>query len=181
MNWDQLKLTRKYLNEEIKDNQNGKNMRDIKIKLGERIVCTQRPSATIESEPLTLKDDSLNPKALKAFKEIFYMFSRDDKMDKENAAGFIRCCLNDKCQAEDTRVKELFDKHDTDDDGILTLDDFIKFYYESSVKKPAVVWANLKALNYREDLTKYSDDTINEVEEEDLARTMIIEHGELFD
>ena len=180
VSWDQLRLTRKYLNEEIKDNQNGKNLRDIKIKLGERIIITQKPSPTIEAEAQTFKDDNLNPKALKAFKEVFEMFSTSGIMAKEDAANFIRCCLNDKCHAEDQRVKDLFEKYDTDKDDILKEEDFIKFYYDSSMRKPAVVWANLKALNYREDLTKYTDDSGIEIEEEDLARNIIVKSKSQF-
>ena len=49
------------------------------------------------------------------------------------------------------------------------------------MRKPAVVWANLKALNYREDLTKYTDDNQIDIEEEDLARNIIVKSKSLFE
>lgn len=178
--WSGLKITRKMMNVDIKDNQNGRNLRDIKFKFNERLVVSAKPTPTVESEPLTSMEDILNPKALKCFKEIFEMFSVQSLMYKENCAAFTRYCLNDKCEADDQRVTDLFNKYDLDHDEILQEDDFIRFYTDSAIRKPVVVWQNLKAFGYREDLTKYSEDAEIELQMEDLARNCVTQHETLF-
>jgi hypothetical protein len=46
----------------------------------------------------------------------------------------------------------LYDEWDKDGDGYLTLADFNNFYEKSALTKPGVVWANLQAYHYRNDL-----------------------------
>ena len=56
------------------------------------------------------------------------MFSRDDKMDPELCAAFVRTCTGDNCSATDNRIKSVFETYDTDKDGILVEENFTEFY-----------------------------------------------------
>lgn len=78
-------------------------------------------------------------------------------MDAENMASFIHCCINDNCKATDGRVTSTISTWDTDNDGRLTLSDFLTFYKNACENKKAIVWKNLHAHNYRNDLKLLSE------------------------
>jgi ubiquitin carboxyl-terminal hydrolase 34 len=159
--WDQVKLTRNLSNKEIKDSENGRTLGDIRIRNGETLVASKRPTPPIPQASFVLEDDSVNPLARKIFVDWFTFFSKDGKMNPKNCADFIHSCTGDYCKADDRRVKEVFATYDKDHDGFLSLDDFLEFYISAARSRPSVVWNNLAAHHYRNDLKKAS-----EVEEE---------------
>lgn len=57
----------------------------------------------------------------------------------------------------------MFAEYDTDKDKVLTLDDFLRFYFDSIVdpEKAETVDKNLSNLGYRRDLRLYDDDLDN--------------------
>jgi hypothetical protein len=74
--------------------------------------------------------------------------------------NFIRKSEESECISNDRRVKDVFE-FDSDDDGILTLEDFINFYkkgllnsYESDFTKKIKGFYNLR---YRKNLCYYNE------------------------
>ena len=47
--------------------------------------------------------------------------------------------------------------NDDDKDGFLTLENFVNFYHIAAKTRPNVVWNNLSAHHYRNDLKKWVD------------------------
>ena len=177
--WDQVKLVRSG-NKEIKDNENGKTLGDIRIRNGETLTASRRPTPPIPQANLLMPDGSLAPAARKVFTEWFEMFSENGKMTPEGCANFIHSCTNDNCKADDKRVKEVFSTYDSDHDGIMTLENFIEFYYSACKARPHVVWANLASHHYRNDLKKPSEVEEEKVEVKTLPRYFIATNRECF-
>ncbi len=61
-------------------------------------------------------------------------------MSPKGCADFIHSCTNDSCKAEDLRVKQVFDRWDSDKDGFLTLENFLDFYQLACNDRPQIVW-----------------------------------------
>ena len=178
--WDQVKLLRYMSQKEIKDNENGKTIGDLRIKNGENLTATRRPTPPIPQASLLLSDGSLNPAARKIFVEWFEIFAENGKMSPDGCANFINSCTNDGCKGEDKRVKEVFTIHDADKDGFLTLEDFIGFYYTACKDRPHVVWNNLASHHYRNDLKKPSDVEEEKIDIKNLPRYFLITNQEYF-
>ena len=164
--WDQVKLTRNLTYREIKDNENGRTLGDIRIKNGETFTGQKRPTPPIPQAPLILSDGTLNPLARGVFQEWFKTFSEDGKMSQNHLAAFIHTCTNDNCKGDDRRVNEIFAKWDTDKDGFLSEENFVEFYGLAAQERKVVVWNNLHAHHYRNDLKRVTD-----VEEEKIDIT----------
>lgn len=159
--WDQVKLARYIGAKEIKDNENGRTLGDIRLKNGESLIATKRPTPPIPQATLLLPDNSFNPEAKVIFEGWFRTFSENGKMNSDGCAAFIHSCTGDNCKGDDKRVKEVFATYDDDHDGFLTLENFLEFYYLACKQRPGVVWSNLVSHHYRNDLKK-----VTEVEEE---------------
>ena len=87
----------------------------------------------------------------------FYEFSENNRMLKEHCANFVYKCTGEKCQIEDSRVYGVFEQFDTKKQGFLELSDFLQFYQCATRERPLVVWKNLYAFHYRNDLQKNTD------------------------
>ncbi|MBS1889737.1 MAG: hypothetical protein JST59_00460 [Actinobacteria bacterium] len=105
----------------------------------------------------------LTQKATMVFTEIFFRFSPSGKMMPEELARFVEESTSDSCLTSDSRITGVFERFDEDKDGILSLQDFLNFFEDSSRFREGVVWRNLEVLRYRNDLEK--DEAI--VEESD--------------
>jgi len=178
--WDQVKLSRGLTSKEIKDNDNGKTIGDIRIRNGESLTASKRPTPPIPQVPLIMPDGTLNPLARKVFVEWFETYSENGKMSPEHCAAFIHSCTNDHCKADDKRVKEVFATYDTDRDGFLTLENFLDFYTSASKSRGHVVWNNLHAHHYRNDLKKATEVEEEKVDITTLARYIISTNKEYF-
>lgn len=53
---------------------------------------------------------------------------------------------------KDNRIVKLYNDYDSNIDGYLTLDDFLKFYRDNAENKPSVVWDNLLHVKIGNDL-----------------------------
>ena len=67
----------------------------------------------------------------------------------------------------------MVEKYDTDNDGFLSEADFLQFYQDACHTKPSVVWSNLWAHHYRNDLKCYDDPSDNELNVEELPRYIL--------
>lgn len=154
---EMIKITRISTKSEIKDIENGKTLADLEFKNNEDLVVTKKNLDNIEKLPLTQMGGQLTPEAREIFEEWFNTFSKDGMMRKEDCVAFIRSCTDDNCLITDPRVTNLFRDYDNDNDGCVTWEEFVEFYWVSSVKKPDVVRSNIISHNYTNDLKKITD------------------------
>lgn len=102
-------------------------------------------------------------------------------MDPEGCAAFIRSCTGDKCTADDTRIKNLYAIWDTDKDNILVEENFLEFYMNScKPERQGVVWANLHSHHYRNDLKKFDEIGLEQVDANLLPRYIIVRDSDFF-
>jgi ubiquitin carboxyl-terminal hydrolase 34 len=178
--WKNIKLLRGFRKVEIADRNNTRNLRDLGISLSDRIYSEYRSAPVSKPEPLLLGDSAnqfINPKAIKAFRKIFYTFAFEDKLAPEQLAKYTEVVLDEKNVALDYyQIRELLNKYDKERKGYLTEDDFLTFYKESCFNKPSAVLQNLRNLNYNEQLQ--SVDENDEPHPDTLARDCIMEHEE---
>jgi ubiquitin carboxyl-terminal hydrolase 34 len=180
--WKNIRLVRAYKKVEIPDKANGRNLRDLGVSLGEKLISEYRSSPVRKPESLVFYSEKneahINPKAISAFKEVFKMFSNDGRMTPENATKYIEGVLDERNIPVDYfQIIDLFAKYDTEKKGYLTESDFVKFYTEASYSKPTAVSQNLKNLNFNDQLMK-ADDKL-EVQVEELARAYILSKEQL--
>ena len=178
--WDQVKLGRYAGSKEIKDNENGKTLGDIRIRNGENLVASKRPTPPIPQANLLNPDDTFTPEAKEIFVGWFNIFSENGKMDADKCAAFIHSCTNDNCKGDDKRVKDVFATYDTDRDGFLTLDNFLEFYFLACKQRSSVVWGNLYAHHYRNDLKKVTEVEEEKIDVHTLVRYIISQNLEYF-
>ena len=62
---------------------------------------------------------------------------------------------------------------DDDKDGLLTIENFLTFYLDACQNRPGVVWKNLHANHYRNDLKKLSEVREDEINVELLPRYIL--------
>jgi len=55
-----------------------------------------------------------------------------DKMDNFSVARFIMKSTKVGCHSSDTMVTSIIQQYDTDNDGMLTLQNFLQFYYDAA-------------------------------------------------
>ena len=103
---------------------------------------------------LLIKDNKLTNKAIKTFKDIFNLFSIDEKMNKIQCAQFISSILEEEVNENDKRINSLFSIYNINKDGLLLFEEFLKFYFDSIKNKINVVWDNLYSLGYNNLLEK---------------------------
>ena len=53
---------------------------------------------------------------------------------------------------KDSRIVEIYNNYDSNMDGFLSKDDFLRFYRERAEIKPETVWSNLAHRGYTNDL-----------------------------
>lgn len=94
---------------------------------------------------------------------------------------FILKCTGEKCSIDDSRIKDTYDSYDSDKDGYLTLDDFYEFYGQAALERPYVVWKNIHAYHYRNDLRHVDEVLALEVDESTLPRYILQHHESFYD
>ena len=90
----------------------------------------------------------------------------------------VEWLYRDTCDADDSRIRDLYNQYDEESKGYLTLVDFLQFYKDACERKPRVVWTNLHSKHIRNDLTPMHD---HDVRPEELARTYLANHSRFID
>ena len=87
---------------------------------------------------------------------VWFIDRRWKKKYLKGIAEFIKGVGNNKedVDEDESRVKDFLKKHDKDNKGYVSEEEFIGFYKEALKDKKHVVWKNLKMMDIREDLTK---------------------------
>ncbi len=93
---------------------------------------------------------------------------------------WLAAIVDDNCKGDDRRVKDIFVKWDADKDGYLTEENFIEFYKLAATERKGVVWNNLHAHHYRNDLKKTTDVEEEKIEVKSLPRYIITTNQHYF-
>jgi Ca2+-binding EF-hand superfamily protein len=65
-------------------------------------------------------------------------------MSKQECQKYHQKCVGEMSMSfGENKVGEIYENYDTDKDGFLTLDDFLKFYEKSIKSRESTVWSNL--------------------------------------
>lgn len=179
--WKNIRLLKGYKLIEIPDKFNSKSLRDLGINFTEKLTSEFRsaPIQAAESLVFTSNDGSIvNPKAIKAFKQIFAQYADEGKMGIPQIIKYSEGALDEKNLSPDfPQIKELLTKFDQEGKGYLNEDDFIRFYTDACFSKSGPVLSNLRNLGYTDQLIKESDAMSNQAVE-DLARDYILSKNE---
>ena len=177
---DQFRILRGFSNKEIKDNENGKTLSDLRMRLNESFTLYRR-NPKVPRVPLVNENLEVNPKATQIFEKWFLTYAdKGDKMSQTGCAAFTSSCTGDTCQATDKSIQDLFLTYDDDHDGLLTKENFLEFYEKSCQFKPMTVWSNLSSHHYRGDLKRY-DDGEDPCDVNSLPGYIIMQHQENYD
>lgn len=178
--YDQFKIFRSVGSTEIHDRENGKTLHHLRLRPSESLTLYNRVVPR-QRVPLLTSDQKLVPSAEKIFRKWFYRFAdKGDKMSAEGASDFTNTCTGENCKGSDRKMQEFVSNHDEDNDGLLTVENFLEFYRISCVTKPHAVWNNLNHFNYRNDLIGYDDDIEATVDCASLPSTLLCENPEDF-
>lgn len=179
---DQVRLARSLTRVEIKENENGKTIAELRLKTHDTLVVTRKPLNIPKVELLT-RDEEIVEKAKSIFLGWFYDFAdRDGKMNSEGCANFTNSCTGEQCKADDKRMRDFVTQFDDDGDGYLTADNFLEFYKHALLnQKSQSVWNNLYAHHYRNDLKSYLDNGSEQVETEVLPSYLLTQDSSSYD
>jgi len=100
-------------------------------------------------------------------------WENQDKLIKESG----RSKQSKKYKEDDVRVQRFFEKYDKDNDGFLTVQDFLQIYEDAKVRSH-VVWNNLQAHDYGFDLQKVKKNTLKNMVTEELVVAQLRESYE---
>ena len=122
---------------------------------------------------IIIKNYRFTEKALKTFKDIFLSFSSYEEMNKNQLQTFFIEFLPENNIITEREINNWMLKYDSDRDGKLTFQDFIKLIYEELILlKPKIIWRSLYKLGYNNLLDKkkeidfdYLINNINKFEE----------------
>lgn len=128
----------------------------------------------IDRAPL-LDGNNLSKDATRIFSKIFSVFSTNGLMSKQECQKYHQKCVGEMAMSYgENKVGEIYETYDTDKDGFLTLDDFLKFYEKSIRARETTVWSNLEAMGVRNDLKILDDLEIVHVDPQTLIRTLLV-------
>ena len=180
--WDQVRLARSFSHKEIKDNENGKTVAELRLKTQDTLIVTRKPLNLPKAELMT-PDGEIVDKAKKIFLNLFHDFAdKDGKMDAERFANFTNSCTGELSRGEDKRIQDLLMRFDDDGDGILTAENFLEFYKDAlNCGKAMNVWSNLNAHHYRHDLKSYLDIGSEQVDPSALPRHLLTQDSSSYE
>ncbi|CAM9236271.1 unnamed protein product, partial [Ectocarpus fasciculatus] len=143
---------------EALDRSNSRRLGDLGLRKDDVWVVSRRTGPAVGRSPLLDASGRLIPKARAIFEQWFHKFENaHGVMDRVGAANFIDSCCHDQCKPTDERVNKFFSRnYDKMGDGYMRLDDFLRLFRDSCKDLPHVVWSNLRAHHYRDDLTRSS-------------------------
>jgi len=111
----------------------------------------------VNKKELIIMNGELTPRFINILKEWYKEFTNDEVMNKKNFANFISKITNTNGITEsDKRVVKAFLNYDKAENGFLTEENFISFYYNSIFEDKDIrkVWNHLENMGYNEYLYK---------------------------
>lgn len=100
-------------------------------------------------------------------------------MNRVQCHDFTSGCLNDYSKRHDDRVTTLFQTYDEDRDGLLELNDILKFFKLAAREKPAIVWLNLRNFGVNSEF-KFMDEVELEKGPDKLPRRILAENQQFY-
>ena len=92
---------------------------------------------------LLIKNNKLIKKAEKAFKDIFDLFSYNEKMSKFQYSQLLSLVLNNNINENEVKVNKVFLKYNIVKNGLLSFKEFINLYIHLIKKNKNRVWKDL--------------------------------------
>ena len=120
--WDTVALST--TKGEVRFSENGKMVRDLRLKKGEAVVASRQYVREPPEKELLDSENNLTPAAIVVFQEVFDEYSAEGKMSKENCARYVTGCTGNPCSQEDPQISRTFEQYDRDKDGFLLSTDF---------------------------------------------------------
>ena len=121
-------------------------------------------------------DNQLNPKAIRVLKIIFNKSAtQNGEMSKDDYNQFTAQCLATYSKKYYDKIIPLYNKYDSNQDGLLSFEDFLKFYTDASIDKPSTVWSNLKSFNVKGNF-KFKDEPEIKIDQQQLPRLKLYEN-----
>ena len=117
---------------------------------------------------LLIKNNKLTKKAEKAFKDIFDLFSYNEKMSKFQYSQLLSVIDTDINENEE-KVNKVFLKYNIDKSGLLSFKEFINLYLDLIKENKNSVWKDLYSLGYNNLLEKEID--LNNLEDLEFEQT----------
>ncbi|CAD8054531.1 unnamed protein product [Paramecium primaurelia] len=161
--WEQIKLHRN--NIIILDTDNGKTLKQLNIKRSDYIKVSRRNTKPIPKVPL-IENNKLSPMFLKIIKNLFNQYSTDGRMNIDQFTQYgIQASQNENIK-QGEKIHQIFSQFSTQGE-FLTLNNFIAFFEDCCLQQQKIqlVWQNLYAFGYRNDLSliNSSDFTFDEL------------------
>lgn len=120
----------------LSNSMHGMTLQELGIKNND-ILTAEKLSITetiLEVPLVDFRTQSLVPRAQEIFTEWFENYKNKETglMDDASCARFIQGSTGNSCQKNDNRVATIINKYDSDKDGAISLQEFLKFYYDAS-------------------------------------------------
>ena len=117
-------------------------------------------------------DGKLTERMVEILTGIFQIYAVDGVMTEVQCANFVSGITQSNCSVKDNRVISFFYDYDDDEDGRLTLANFLAFYEKAARDKDEDVWKNLKVSGIRYDLREFGK-PMRDLDEKLLFRTYL--------
>ncbi|CAK70549.1 unnamed protein product (macronuclear) [Paramecium tetraurelia] len=156
--WEQIKLFRNGI--VIQETDNGKTLKQLSIKKSDFIKVCRRNTKPIPKVPL-IEDTKLSPLFLKVIMDLFNQYSTNERMSLDQFAQFGFKASKNESIKQDEKIYEIFVKYSSQGE-YLTLNNLIAFFQDCCLQQQnsQVVWQNLYAFGYRNDLSLMNADDI---------------------
>lgn len=176
--WQEIKIVGV---REIPDYENSMTLKEIKLNPNTPLTITRRILMS-QTEGEIIIGDEMNPKAVRCFEIIFDKYSTDGKMNKEQCNSFTAMCLGSNCTTKyySEKITNLYNTYDDDNDGLLTLANFLKFYEDAAKDRPSTVWSNLRSFGVKGDF-RFNYEPEEEVEVKKYPRVTISQQPKVYE
>jgi len=101
-------------------------------------------------------------------------------MSMEDYNKFTAMCLGTFSKSYLDKIQPIYNKYDSNHDGLLSIEDFLAFYTDAALDKPQTVWSNLKNLHVRGNF-KFKDEPEEILSRDDLPRYKLYNNEEFYD
>lgn len=121
--WNKLELERQ--DAKLPHHLNGLTLAEIAIKDHEKLKTVKKSPGYVPRVDLVDGQGVLVEKVRRIFEKWFAQHSSNNLMSQHDCAVFLASCTNEPCLSTDNRIVNLFARFDEDQDGWLTLQDFL--------------------------------------------------------
>ena len=121
---------------------------------------------------LLIKNNILTKKAERVFKDIFKLYSNNEKMSKLKYSKLLSLILKNNVNENEEKVNKVFLKYNIDKSGLLSFQEFINLYLDLIKEDMDSVWKDLYSLGYNNLLEKEINFDLNNLEALEFEQTL---------